>query len=85
VPRRYEPQRALGRVVRHRREELELTQEEVARRADIAKMHLSKLENGTGNPSFGTLRRLAAALELSTTELVDRAEREDAGPRGHSP
>jgi transcriptional regulator with XRE-family HTH domain len=85
VPRRYEPQHALGRVVRHRREELELTQEEVARRADIAKMHLSKLENGTGNPSFGTLRRLAAALELSTTELVDRAERADAGPRGHSP
>ena len=77
MPRRYEPQNALGRVARRRRAELELTQEEVARRADISKMHLSKIENGGGNPSLGTLRRLAAALELSASELVGRTERED--------
>ena len=40
-------------------------------------MHLSKIENGGGNPSLGTLRRLAAALELSASELVARTELED--------
>lgn len=85
MPRRYEPQYALGRVARHRRDELHLTQDEVATRADIAKMHLSKIENGSGNPSLGTLRRLAAALELSTTELVKRMEREDARSSRPSP
>jgi transcriptional regulator with XRE-family HTH domain len=84
VPRRYEPQVGIGRAARHRRDELDLTQDEVAKRADIAKMHLSKIENGSGNPSYGTLRRLAAALELSASELVARAEREDAGPGGRS-
>jgi transcriptional regulator with XRE-family HTH domain len=85
VPRRYEPQYALGRVARHRRNELHLTQEVVAARADIAKMHLSKIENGSGNPSLGTLRRLAAALELSITELVMRIEGEEADASDRSP
>jgi transcriptional regulator with XRE-family HTH domain len=84
VPRRYEPQPALGRVARRRRDELDLTQDEIATRADIAKMHLSKIENGSGNPSFGTLRRLASALELSAADLVKRVEREDAKPRSQS-
>ncbi len=84
MPRRYEPQVALGRVARHRRNELDLTQDQVAKRADIAKMHLSKIENGSGNPSLGTLRRLAAALDLSTTELVKRIERAEADPGDHS-
>jgi XRE family transcriptional regulator, regulator of sulfur utilization len=85
VPRRYEPQYALGRIARRRRVELDLTQEEVAARADIAKMHLSKIENGSGNPSLGTLRRLAAALELSTADLVKQIEREDVEAGSHSP
>jgi transcriptional regulator with XRE-family HTH domain len=77
VPRRYEPQPALGRAVRERREALALTQLDVAARADIAPMHLSKIENGSGNPSLGTIRRIAAALDLLASELVRRAEQLD--------
>lgn len=74
MPRRYEPQPALGRAVRERRDALRLTQLDVAARADIAPMHLSKIENGTGNPSLGTIRRLAAALDLRASELIARSE-----------
>jgi transcriptional regulator with XRE-family HTH domain len=74
VPRRYEPQPALGRAVRERRAALALTQLDVAARADIAPMHLSKIENGTGNPSLGTLKRLAAALDMTAAALVARAD-----------
>ena len=74
MPRRYEPQSALGRAVRERREALALTQIDVAARADIAPMHLSKIENGSGNPSVGTVRRLAAALDLRASDLIRRME-----------
>ena len=72
MPRRFEPQPVLGRVVRERRNALGLSQEVVATRADMAKMHLSKIENGSGNPSFGTLKRLAGALETTVAALSDR-------------
>jgi transcriptional regulator with XRE-family HTH domain len=35
---------------------------------------VSNVENGKRNPSYGSLRRLAAGLELSTSELLARAE-----------
>jgi transcriptional regulator with XRE-family HTH domain len=74
VPRRYEPQAAFGRALRERRLALGLTQQELAERADIATMHLSKLENGTGNPSLGTVKRIAAALDVPASALLARAE-----------
>ena len=78
MPRRYEPQPALGRATRERREALSLTQAEVAARADLATMHLSKIENGTSNPSYGTIKRLAEALNLRASQLIARAEELEA-------
>lgn len=39
-----------------------LTQKELAARSGIAQGDISKLENGTANPSVKTLQRLAAAM-----------------------
>ena len=41
-----------------------LTQKELAEKTGIAQGDISKLENGTGNPSLRTLQRLAAGMGM---------------------
>jgi transcriptional regulator with XRE-family HTH domain len=65
---------ALGLAVKARREELGLTQEQLYLRTDIHQRYLSNVENGKRNPSYASLRRLAAGLGLSASKLVARAE-----------
>jgi transcriptional regulator with XRE-family HTH domain len=74
-------QRALGAAVKARREELELTQEQLYLRTEIQARYISNVENGKRNPSYASLRRLAAALNLTAAELIARAEQiEASGP-----
>jgi transcriptional regulator with XRE-family HTH domain len=68
-------QDALGAAVRERRDELDLTQEAVALRSGLHQRWISNVETGKRNPSYGSLRRLAAGLDLTTSELIARAER----------
>jgi transcriptional regulator with XRE-family HTH domain len=78
-----EPQIALGRAVRLRREELGLSQEEVALEAGLESSWISHIESGRQNPSFGTIDRIARVLDLAVWELVKRAdeiETEDRRP-----
>jgi transcriptional regulator with XRE-family HTH domain len=71
-------QQALGAAVRMRRQELGLTQEALALRTDLHQRWISNVETGKRNPSYGSLRRLAAGLEISTSQLIGRAEQEEA-------
>jgi transcriptional regulator with XRE-family HTH domain len=71
-------QTALGQAVKQRRQELELTQEQLANDTDLHQRWLSNVETGKRNPSYASLRRLAAGLELTTSELLARAERIEA-------
>ncbi len=71
-------QAALGLAVKACREELELTQEAVSLRADLHQRWISNVENGKRNPSYGSLRRLAAGLDLTASELLSRAEQIEA-------
>ena len=41
-----------------------LTQKQLAERTGIAQGDISKIENGNGNPSLRTLKRLAAAMNM---------------------
>ena len=68
------PQAALGLAVKQRREELELTQEQLSLRSDLHQRWISNVETGKRNPSYASLRRLAAGLGLSASELIGRAE-----------
>ena len=58
-----------GDAVRARREQLALTQEDLADRAGIHRTYLSDVERGTRNLSLVNIERLAAALSLSLSEL----------------
>jgi transcriptional regulator with XRE-family HTH domain len=68
------PQRALGHAVKTRRQELKITQEQLANDTDLHQRWISNVETGKRNPSYASLRRLATGLRLSTSELIARAE-----------
>ncbi|MFO0938651.1 MAG: helix-turn-helix transcriptional regulator [Gemmataceae bacterium] len=63
-----------GDAVRLRREELNLTQEDLAEAARIHRTYLSDVERGTRNLSLINIERLAIALQLKMSELLKRAE-----------
>lgn len=71
-------QDALGLAVKHRREELGLTQEELHLRSELHQRWISNVETGKRNPSYASLRRLASALDLTASELLARAEQIEA-------
>jgi transcriptional regulator with XRE-family HTH domain len=71
-------QLALGLAVKTRREELGRTQETVANDTGLHQRWISNVETGKRNPSYGSLRRLAAGLDLSASELLARAEQIEA-------
>ncbi|MHC5908503.1 helix-turn-helix domain-containing protein [Streptomyces sp. S6] len=62
--------------VRLLRERRGLSLAELARQAGLAKQTLSRLEQGTGNPTVDTLFAIARALRVPVTRLV--AERQQA-------
>jgi transcriptional regulator with XRE-family HTH domain len=58
-------------MLRELRQQREMTQEELAKKAKITRSHLSLLEAGhRKNPSLAVLKRLAKALDVSLTDLV---------------
>ncbi len=69
---------ALGQAAAQRREELGLTQEQLANDSGLHQRWISNVETGKRNPSYGSLRRLAAGLELTASELLQRAEQVEA-------
>jgi len=73
------PQHALGLAVRARRQELGLTQEQLANETGLHQRWLSNVETGKRNPSYASLRRLAAGLQLSASQLLARAEGIESG------
>jgi transcriptional regulator with XRE-family HTH domain len=65
---------AVCKSIHDRREELGLSQEELASKADLHRTYISDIERGARNPSLKTLCRLAEALELSISALIVKAE-----------
>jgi transcriptional regulator with XRE-family HTH domain len=52
----------------------ERSQEDLAHAAGISTSTLSRVERGLHQPSLPTLRKLAAALDVSLPDLIDAAE-----------
>ncbi|MGV9009957.1 helix-turn-helix domain-containing protein [Brevundimonas sp.] len=61
----------LARNAQRIRKGLGLSQEEVAFRAGLKRSYLSDLERGTRNPSVRALGRIAHALDVSPSRLLD--------------
>ena len=72
-----QPQPALGRAIRELRQKHGTTLEAVAAKAGITLNMLSLIERGEGNPTWATVRGIAAALGVPVFELAKAAE-EDA-------
>jgi transcriptional regulator with XRE-family HTH domain len=67
----------IGARVRARRRELNLSQEAVARRANVSTNLVNRVENGvTTDPHYSTLVRLANALGVSVAVLSGEADPE---------
>ncbi len=70
MARRVEPQPALGRAIRRLRKERDLSQEELGHLAEIHPTWISHIESGRTNPAWGTVRRIAAVLDVRLSEIV---------------
>jgi len=66
----------IGKVIRALRKEKGLSQDILSGLAGIARTHLTMIENGTKQPNFETLWRIAQALEMRPSELVQKIEYE---------
>jgi len=59
-----EPEFAIVQAIIDARKESGLTQRQLSEKAGIAQGDISKIENGNGNPSLNTLKRLALAMDM---------------------
>lgn len=59
-----EPEFQIIRAITEGRKVNDITQEQLAEATGINQANISRLENGTANPSLRTLKRLAAGLGM---------------------
>ncbi len=65
---------ALGKAIRRLRKEARLTQQELADRAEVPVETLRRVEVGTIDAEWGTLRHLAYALGMELPEIFRLTE-----------
>lgn len=58
-----------GKAIRARRQELGITQEDLAAKAEIHRTYIGDIERGARNVALRNIEKLAAALELTVAEL----------------
>ena len=61
-------------VIRNLRKKWGLTGEELARRANLTRATVAKMEAGAGNPTLDTIEALSSVFQLTSSELVRLAE-----------
>ena len=79
-----DPQPALGAAIRELRTKRDVTQEDLAHKSIFGESFqwggvtvgtLSLIERGKSNPAWGTVKRIAKALDTTMTDLAKRADR----------
>jgi transcriptional regulator with XRE-family HTH domain len=73
-----QPQPAIGKAIRQVREKRGLTQEAVAHDAGITTATFGVIERGLSNPTWATVKSIAAALDVSISELAKLSEKFEA-------
>jgi transcriptional regulator with XRE-family HTH domain len=63
------PAESIAVILRHKRQEANLTLSELAQRCALATSTLSKIENGQMSPTYDTILSLAQGLQVDVTEL----------------
>ena len=64
---------SFSRILKKRRENLKLTQEELAARCDVSRNFISLLETGESLPSLPVLFTIANELETTPENLIKQA------------
>jgi len=85
VAQRSQAHIALGAAVRDLRARRGISQEALADLSGMHRTYLGGIERGRRNPSFTNIRRLADALEVRTSELMQRAEELESSESGTEP
>lgn len=62
---------AMGRHIANIRLEQDMSQEDLAIKANLSREQISRIENGRRNPTYLTLVAIANALNVSVVELLD--------------
>jgi transcriptional regulator with XRE-family HTH domain len=73
--RQPDPQPALGEAIRQLRNKRGLSQEDLAHAAGVTTGTISAIERGNSNPTWGTVKSIAKALDVSVPELAKLAEK----------
>jgi transcriptional regulator with XRE-family HTH domain len=63
--------KALGNNIRALRKKKELTQEELAYKAELDYSYINQIENGKRNPSMDAVERIAKALGTKVQNLLN--------------
>lgn len=66
--------KSFGSEVRKQRESLGLSQEKFAEKAGIHRTYVSSIELGKVDPSLSVARKVAIALDLKLSEIIQSAE-----------
>jgi transcriptional regulator with XRE-family HTH domain len=66
----------VGSKIKELRERRGMTQSSLAEAAELTSDEVSRIERGVREPRFGTLERLAAALNVAAGELFSSAHRD---------
>lgn len=66
----------VGQIIRKLRKQRNLSQDVLSGLAGIARTHLTMIENGSKQPNFETIWKIALALNLRPSELVSLIEME---------
>ncbi len=69
---------AFGKAIRRLRESLGFSQEALADRADIHRTYIGGIERGERNPTLTMIHRLADALGVPPTRLLEAGGREES-------
>lgn len=60
----------LGMNLRKKRDQLKISQQELADNSNIAKSTVQRIEKGELNPSITTLKHISDALKIDISELL---------------
>ncbi len=65
---------AVGAVIRSLRKKRRLSQDTVSGLAGIARTHLTMIENGTKQPNLETIWKIAQAMDIKASKLIQLVE-----------
>jgi len=65
---------AFGKAIKQLRKEKKLTQKVLAEKADLSIDYIHDIEHGIYNPTLNVVAALAKALELKSSELLEKSE-----------